>query len=79
MKLDQSFRLRLRDVLVLSLNQLEDGEREQIDQLATYLTEVCRIPVIILFDGMTLDSIPEQDMVKRGWVRMERRTDGARD
>lgn len=75
MKLERSTRLKLRDVLVLTLLDVTPEEETALTELATNLSNVCRLPIIVLREGMTIDSISEQDMVKAGWVRMERRND----
>ena len=75
MNLTRSHRLKLRDVLVLTLSNVTPEEEPALTELAANLSNVCRIPIIVLQDGMTIDSISEQDMVAAGWVRMERRSD----
>lgn len=74
MKITASSRLRLRDVLILHMVEIAPEEESSLTQLAENLSGVCRIPVIILRNGMTIESLSEQDMVKAGWVRIERRT-----
>lgn len=75
MRLEHSTRMKLRDVLVLTLSHVEEDEEQALTELATNLSNVCRLPIIVLREGMTIDSIAEQDMVRAGWVRTERRSD----
>lgn len=75
MKLEKSLRMRLRDVLVLTLAEVSDEEEPELNALAANLSNVCNIPIIILREGMTLDTLAEADMLRAGWMRMERSPD----
>lgn len=76
MKLEASSRLRLRDILVLRISGVAPDEEDELATLAGNLSQATQVPIIILREGMTLDSLSEQDMVRAGWVRMERRNNG---
>lgn len=76
MKLERSLRLKLRDVLILTLRDVDPSEEEALTQLSANLANVCNIPIIVLREGMTLDSMTEQDMVRAGWMRVERSRNG---
>lgn len=69
MKLQSSRRLKLRDVLILRVSEVDDDEQAALAELATNLSGSVNLPIIVLFEGMALESIPESDMAAAGWVR----------
>lgn len=69
MKLEATQRMRLRDVLVLSISAVEPDEEESLSELVTQLANDVRKPIIVLRDGMTLSSLSEAEMAEAGWVR----------
>lgn len=76
MRIEKSLRLRLRDVLILTLSNVTPDEEDALNQLAVNLSNTCNIPIIVLRDGMAIDSISEADMLRAGWMRTERRSNG---
>lgn len=70
----RSARMRLRDVLVLHI----EGDSEvqsAIETLARELTGLVQLPIIILTQDMTLESLSEAQMAKAGWVRSNQRVE----
>lgn len=67
-----SSRMRLRDVLVLRVGGTAE-ERADVEQLAENLTGLVRIPIIILTEDMSLESLSTAQMAQAGWVRADSR------
>lgn len=61
--------MRLRDVLVLRVAEVTEEEEEVLRSFGEQLTEAVHIPIILLQEGMSLESISEADMRQAGWVR----------
>lgn len=64
--------MRLRDVLILQVKG-DAQEQADIEKLANDLTGLVRIPIIILTDDMTLDSLSIAQMAQAGWIRADSR------
>lgn len=69
MKLESSTKLRLRDIIVIRLSDVQPEEEEALTELATNLSMASNVPIIILQNGMEITSISESDMKRMGWVR----------
>lgn len=76
MRLEASRRLRLRDILVLQVSDVAESEEDTLAELGRNLSNICSVPIIVLREGMTIESITEAQMAAAGWVRLERRNNG---
>jgi len=69
MKMTAARRIRLRDILILQIADTTEADEAFLTTFATELNETTRIPVIMLTEGMTLESLSESQMRDAGWVR----------
>jgi hypothetical protein len=71
MRLTATSKLRLRDVLVLRVDEADSFDEGALQALAEQLSGLVRIPIIILNHNQTLQSLSEREMAEAGWVRLQ--------
>lgn len=70
MKLEAVRRMRLREMLVLYVSDLDDPDEKAVLQtFAAELSGTVRIPIVVLEGAMTLESVSESQMLAAGWVK----------
>lgn len=69
MRLESSTKLRLRDILVLRVSDVDENEMPVLAKLASDLSTTTNVPIVILQEGMDISSISEEQMNQMGWVR----------
>jgi hypothetical protein len=73
MKLLETKRVRLRDILTLSVALSSTKEESALTDFAHQLSEATGLTVVLLDADMTLSSVGEEEMKQAGWTRMARR------